>query len=79
MALEGAGVAMGQRALVAADVKAGRLVEPFAQRVNSGDAFYLMYPNRLAQDAFVLRFRDWLLDEARESAQIGSISAQKSR
>jgi LysR family glycine cleavage system transcriptional activator len=79
MALEGAGVAMGQRALVAADVKAGRLVEPFAQRVNSGDAFYLIYPNRLAQDAFVLRFRDWLLDEARESAQIGSISAQKSR
>lgn len=68
MALDGAGVAMGQRALVAADLKAGRLVEPFAQRIDSGDAFYLIYPNRLAQDPFVLTFRDWLLDEAQKSA-----------
>ncbi|MBN9409853.1 MAG: transcriptional regulator GcvA [Burkholderiales bacterium] len=64
MALDGAGVALGQLALVEDDLKAGRLVAPFAQCVDSGDAFHLIYPNRLAEDSFVIRFRDWLLGEA---------------
>ena len=64
MALDGAGVAMGQLALVTDDLKAGRLVAPFAQCTDSTDAFYLIYPNRLASDSFVTLFRDWLLGEA---------------
>jgi len=61
MALEGAGVAMGQIALIEDDIAAGRLITPFSLRIDSGDAFYLIYPHRLANDAFVANFRDWLL------------------
>lgn len=64
MALDGAGVALGQLALVADDLQAGRLVAPFAQCTDSGDAFYLIYPSRLTNDPFVILFRDWLLGEA---------------
>lgn len=64
MALDGAGVALGQLALVADDLRAGRLVAPFEQRTDSTDAFYLIYPNRLISDPFVILFRDWLLGEA---------------
>ena len=64
MALDGAGVALGQLALVANDLQAGRLVAPFAQRTDSHDAFYLIYPSRLTDDPFVILFRDWLLGEA---------------
>lgn len=64
MALDGAGVAMGQIALVEGDIAAGRLATPFPLRLDSGDAFYLIYPHRLADDGFVASFRDWLLQEA---------------
>lgn len=64
MAMNGAGVALGQLALVEDDLRTGRLVAPFAQRTHSGDAFYLIYPNRLIGDPFVMLFRDWLVGEA---------------
>lgn len=64
MAIDGAGVAMGQLALVGEDIAAGRLVTPFSLRVDSGDAFYLIYPTRLDSDPFVASLRDWLLAEA---------------
>jgi LysR family glycine cleavage system transcriptional activator len=64
MAMNGAGVALGQLALVEDDLRTGRLVAPFAQRTDSKDAFYLIYPNRLISDPFVMLFRDWLLGEA---------------
>lgn len=70
MALNGAGVALGQLALVADDLKTGRLVAPFAQCTDSTDAFYLIYPNRLAGDSFVTLFRDWLLVEAMECPEL---------
>ena len=72
MALNDAGVALGQLALVADDLQAGRLVTPFAQRTDSTDAFYLIYPNRLAKDSFVTLFRDWLLSEAAAAQQQGT-------
>lgn len=64
MAMNGAGVALGQLALVEDDLRTGRLVAPFAQRTHSGDAFYLIYPNRLIGDPFVGMFRDWVVGEA---------------
>ncbi|CAN5792676.1 transcriptional regulator GcvA [soil metagenome] len=66
MAIEGAGVAMGQHALVAADLAAGRLVAPFRQLTRIEDAFYLIYPTRLEKDEYVRSFTDWLLAEAQE-------------
>lgn len=64
MAMNGAGITLGQLALVEDDLQTGRLVAPFEQRTNSMDAFYLIYPNRLTSDPFVILFRDWLLGEA---------------
>ena len=75
MALNGAGVALGQLALVEDDLKTGRLVAPFAQCADSTDAFYLIYPNRLSSDSFVATFRDWLLGEA--SGAVDSEQAQR--
>ena len=63
MALAGAGVAMGQLALVEEDLAAGRLVAPFPMRVDSTEAFHLIYPARLSYDEAVCDFRDWLLDQ----------------
>ena len=69
MAMNGAGVALGQLALVEDDLRTGRLVAPFSQRTHSGDAFYLIYPNRLIGDPFVGMFRDWVVGEAGRSVQ----------
>ncbi|MPS27010.1 MAG: transcriptional regulator GcvA [Alcaligenaceae bacterium] len=63
-ALEGLGVAMGQHALVAEDLAAGRLVAPFGLRVPIDNAFYLIYPERLQYDTHLCTFRDWILAEA---------------
>ncbi|VCU69398.1 Glycine cleavage system transcriptional activator [Pigmentiphaga humi] len=63
-ALEGIGVAMGQHALVADDLAAGRLVAPLEPRVPIDNAFYLVYPERRAQDARVAVFRDWIVAAA---------------
>lgn len=63
MALDGAGVAMGQYALVAADIAAGRLLAPFDTTLHLDDSFWLLYPERLQHDPFVRSFRDWLLGE----------------
>jgi len=63
-ALEGLGVAMGQHALVAEDLAVGRLVAPFGPRVPIDNAFYLVYPERLEDDAHLSTFRDWILAEA---------------
>ncbi|MDX3904793.1 MAG: transcriptional regulator GcvA [Pigmentiphaga sp.] len=75
-ALEGLGVAMGQHALVADDLAAGRLVAPLGPRVPIDNAFYLIYPERLEHDAHLCTFRDWILaaaqsDEARRASQAG--------
>lgn len=67
MAIDGAGVAMGQHALVAGDLAAGRLVAPFECVLRLADAFWLIYPKRLEHDPFVRSFRDWLLGEAASS------------
>jgi LysR family transcriptional regulator, glycine cleavage system transcriptional activator len=60
-ALDGQGVAIAQRAFVAQDLEAGRLVQPFGPIVDRGDfTYYLIYPeNRLRKPAF-RQFRAWL-------------------
>lgn len=63
-AMQGLGVAMGQFALVADDLNAGNLVAPFDERVVVDSAFYLSYPERLADSPRLREFRDWILAEA---------------
>lgn len=66
-AIEGQGVALGQRVLVADDLAAGRLVEPFDLRVPSDGAYYLVTPPGAEARPKVKAFCDWLETEARKA------------
>lgn len=67
-AIEGHGVALVSGALVADDLKAGRLVRPFAPALTDATAFsyYLVYPPANAADPKVEAFRQWILEEVTE-------------
>jgi LysR family glycine cleavage system transcriptional activator len=63
-ALQGNGVALLARSLVADDVAAGRLVWPFELVVKSNFSFYIVCPERTANAPKIAAFRQWLLEEA---------------
>ena len=66
-AIDGQGVALGCRALIADDLAAGRLVAPFPTTL--GDfAYYVVCPDSTMAKPAVRAFRDWLLDEANAAA-----------
>jgi LysR family glycine cleavage system transcriptional activator len=62
-AIEGMGVALGQYALIADDIKSGRLVMPFDFRHVDGNAFYLIYPHHVSSVRRFREFRDWIVGE----------------
>ena len=62
-AMAGQGVALGQSIVVADDLAAGRLLEPFALRIPSGMAYYLVAPPEAFRRAPVAAFQRWLLQE----------------
>ena len=62
-AIDRLGVAMAQTALVADDLAAGRLVAPFALRVPTKGAYFLIYPPRAGSSAKVRRFEEWIRAE----------------
>jgi LysR family glycine cleavage system transcriptional activator len=59
-ALDGVGVAMGPTALVADDVKAGRLVYPFEGPALPARSYYAYVPDAQADDPAVRSFCGWL-------------------
>jgi LysR family transcriptional regulator, glycine cleavage system transcriptional activator len=60
-AIEGHGVAMGQKILVEADLKAGRLVSPYEVTLDMGPyTYYFVYRNDAPVSVALGRFRDWL-------------------
>lgn len=63
-ALEGHGVAMAQEAIIADDLRSGRLVCPVSFKLDRKDfTYYFIYPpNRLRNPAFRC-FKDWLKEE----------------
>jgi LysR family glycine cleavage system transcriptional activator len=61
-AIEGLGVAMGRSAVVAADIAAGRLVEPFRIRLPSALGYHLVMAEERARLAKVGIFCDWALE-----------------
>ncbi|MBI3706385.1 MAG: transcriptional regulator GcvA [Proteobacteria bacterium] len=63
-AIEGIGVAVGVKALVAEDLSAGRLVAPFDFIYRDGSAFHLVYSRHAAQNPQLIEFRDWIIAEA---------------
>ncbi|HIC79866.1 MAG TPA: transcriptional regulator GcvA [Kiloniellaceae bacterium] len=64
-AVEGHGIALGQRVLVADDLAAGRLVEPFDLRVPSESAYYVVTPPGALARPKVQAFCTWLQEEAK--------------
>jgi len=66
-AADGVGVAMGISPYVDDDLRAGRLVAPFAQSVTKGQHWYLIYrPDRKDEPAFTA-FRAWITRTAKAS------------
>jgi DNA-binding transcriptional LysR family regulator len=63
-AIAGAGVALADRDLVAADVAAGRLCIPVDHACAGPKAYYVVYPDSARVDPRVAVFRDWLMAEA---------------
>ena len=63
-AIDGLGVALGRNPLVAADLKAGRLVMPFDFKRSSEYAYYLVYPPEAIRRRKIKAFRDWIMSLA---------------
>jgi LysR family transcriptional regulator, glycine cleavage system transcriptional activator len=62
-AVAGQGVALGQSIIVADDLAAGRLIEPFKLRIPSGLAYYLVAPPGAFQSRTVAAFQRWVRKE----------------
>lgn len=67
-AVAGQGVALGQSVVVADDLAAGRLIEPFKLRIPSGLAYYLVAPPEMFQSRKVAAFHRWLRQEISPAA-----------
>jgi len=63
-AREGRGIALGSTALVADDLRQGRLVRPFPLSVVAPLAYYVVAPKHNLERPVVQGFVDWLLEEA---------------
>ena len=63
-AADGVGVAIGISPYVDDDLKAGRLVAPFAQSVSKGEHWYLIYRDARKDEAAFLAFRAWIVRAA---------------
>lgn len=59
-ALAGQGVALMSLALVAEELRAGSLVQPFGPELQA-EPFHLVYPDSREQDCWLLTLRDWIL------------------
>jgi LysR family glycine cleavage system transcriptional activator len=66
-ALDGLGIAIGQRALLAQELQSGQLVRPFAQPLQRGSGHYLVRPAVQRPSRKVAAFRDWILQAAAEA------------
>jgi LysR family glycine cleavage system transcriptional activator len=62
-AIDRLGVAMAQTALVEDDLASNRLVAPFALKVPTTGAYFLIYPPRSRDLEKVRRFESWILKE----------------
>jgi LysR family transcriptional regulator, glycine cleavage system transcriptional activator len=67
-AVEGQGVALARSVLSASDLAAGRLVKPFEVSMPASWAYYLVYPPATRDSPKIAAFRNWLLVEAKATA-----------
>ena len=67
-AISGAGVGIGRRQLVEAELAAGRLVAPFDLELPDQCAYYFVAPEATAEQPKVAAFRAWLVAEVAGSS-----------
>lgn len=72
-AIEGLGVAMGRSAVVAGDIRSGRLIEPFAVRLPSSLGYHLVMEEDRAKLAKVGLFCDWALERLGAIAPVAAL------
>jgi LysR family glycine cleavage system transcriptional activator len=77
-ALAGAGIALVPRALVAADIDAGRLVVPLPVEHESAGSYCFLCREHQADTEVVQAFRDWLFSQRDEAAHRGTVGADAS-
>ena len=63
-AIDGHGVSLARSSLVALDLEAGRLVQPFGPALPTHFACYVVSPEAAAERPKIKAFRDWLLEQA---------------
>jgi LysR family glycine cleavage system transcriptional activator len=69
-AIDGQGIAIAPHFLVAADLRSGRLVQPFKLTCRQPGGWYFVCRAALAKDKRVLRFRDWILQQIAADPEI---------
>jgi LysR family glycine cleavage system transcriptional activator len=69
-AVEGQGVAIAPHFLVAADLRAGRLVRPFEAQAQQPGGWFLVCRGERRAEAPIVRFRDWLVSAVRSDPAI---------
>ena len=67
-AIAGDGVALGRSAIAAQALADGRLIKPFDVSLPTAFAYYVVAPEATADRPKVMAFREWLLAEAKKSA-----------
>lgn len=65
-AMAGHGVAILTRALFAAELGDGRLIQPFDISGDDGHAYFLVYPESRRNVPKIKAFRDWVVEEAKK-------------
>lgn len=68
-AIDGVGVALASKPLIAAEVAAGRLVVLFDIVIRRPQSYFLVIPEAIAGNPVVRAFREWLLEEAGRMAE----------
>ncbi len=63
-AMHGMGMALIPPFLIRNELESGRLINPCPHSFDSDNAYYLVIPERKAESAALLAFRDWLIAEA---------------
>ncbi|UXI67442.1 transcriptional regulator GcvA [Tahibacter amnicola] len=69
-AAQGHGVVLGRSSLVAARLASGELIAPFALRIPSFYAYYLVCPQTHLDKPSVRKFRAWLIEELAHSSPL---------
>lgn len=62
-AIDGVGVALASKALIDAELSAGRLIAPFGTVIRRPQAYFLVAPEAVAERPVVQVFRAWMLNE----------------